>query len=81
VAVWEPFIQDTQGRTVAYRTFVQPDADRPYALTGIVAFDLDHIRLHFVLGFADPYAQGHKEKRHWKNPCPGFGAREAVGCL
>ena len=58
VAVWEPFIQDAQGRMVAYRTFVQPDADRPYALTGIVAFDLEHIRLHFVLGFADPYAQG-----------------------
>jgi hypothetical protein len=58
VAVWEPYIQDAQGRTVAYRTFVQPDADRPYALTGIVAFDLEHIRLHFVLGFADPYAQG-----------------------
>lgn len=58
VAVWEPYIQDPQGRTVAYRTFVQPDADRPYALTGIVAFDLEHTRLHFVLGFADPYAEG-----------------------
>ena len=68
VAVWEPFIQDTQGRTVAYRTFVQPDADRPYALTGIVAFDLDHIRLHFVLGFADPYAQGIKKSGTGKIP-------------
>ena len=58
VAVWEPYIQDAQGRIVAYRTFVQPDADRPYALAGIVAFDLDHTRLHFVLGFADPYAEG-----------------------
>jgi hypothetical protein len=58
VAVWEPYILDAQGRIVAYRTFVQPDADRPYALTGIVAFDLEHTRLHFVLGFADPYAEG-----------------------
>jgi hypothetical protein len=62
VAVWEPYIQDPQGRQVAYRTFVQPDADRPYALTGIVGFDLEHIRLHFVLGFAEPYAQGVEKK-------------------
>jgi hypothetical protein len=58
VAVWQPFIQDPQGNTVAYRTFVQSDPSRPYALTGIVAFDLEKIRLHFVLGNAEPYAQG-----------------------
>jgi hypothetical protein len=58
VAVWQPFILDPQGNTVAYRTFVQPDASRPYALTGIVAFDLEKIRLHFVLGNAEPYAPG-----------------------
>ena len=68
VAVWEPFIQDNQGRTVAYRTFVQPDADRPYALTGIVAFDLERTRLHFVLGFADPYAEGIAKKGTGKIP-------------
>ena len=68
VAVWEPFIQDTQGRTVAYRTFVQPDADRPYAMTGIVVFDLEHIRLHFVLGFAEPYAEGVKKSSTGKIP-------------
>jgi len=62
VAVWEPYIQDAQGRMLAYRTFVQPDADRPYAMTGIVAFDLEHTRLHFVLGFADPYAVGIAKK-------------------
>jgi hypothetical protein len=58
VAVWQPFIQDPQGNTVAYRTFVQPDPTRPYALTGIVALDLEKIRLHFVLGTAEPYAPG-----------------------
>jgi hypothetical protein len=58
VAVWQPFIQDPQGNTVAYRTFVQPDDTRPYALTGIVAFDLEKIRLHFVLGTSEPYAPG-----------------------
>ncbi len=62
VAVWEPYIQDSQGRTVAYRTFVQPDAARPYADTGIVAFDLEQTRLHFVLGFAEPYAPGIEKK-------------------
>jgi hypothetical protein len=68
VAVWEPFIQDPLGRTVAYRTFVQPDANRPYALTGIVAFDLEHIHLHFVLGFAEPYAEGVKKSSTGKIP-------------
>jgi hypothetical protein len=58
VAVWQPFIQDPQGNTLAYRTFVQPDPSRPYALTGIVAFDLERIRLHFVLGSSEPYAPG-----------------------
>ncbi len=58
VAVWQPYIQDPQGNTVAYRTFVQPDPTRPYALTGIVAFDLEKIRLHFVLGTSEPYAPG-----------------------
>jgi hypothetical protein len=68
VAVWEPYIQDTQGRTLAYRTFVQPDAKRPYADTGIVAFDLAQTRLHFVLGFAEPYAPGIKKMGTGKIP-------------
>ena len=72
VAVWEPFIQDTQGRVVAYRTFVQPDAGRPYALTGIVAFDLENVRLHFEVGFADPYAPGIAKTRTGKIPVQDF---------
>ena len=68
VAVWQPFIQDPQGNTVAYRTFVQPDVNRPYAETGIVAFDLVKIRLHFVLGFSEPYAEGVAKKGMGKIP-------------
>ena len=42
------------GRAVAYRTFLQPDATRPYALISIVAFDLEATRLPFVLGLEEP---------------------------
>ena len=68
VAVWVPYIQDAQGRTIAYRTFVQPDPNRPYAMTAIVAFELEHIRLHFVLGFSEPYAPGVKKSGTGKIP-------------
>jgi hypothetical protein len=43
-----------QGNTVAYRTFLQPDPARPYALVAVVAIDLTHTRLHFVLGTIEP---------------------------
>lgn len=56
VGVWTPYIQDDQGHMLAYRTFVQPDPDRPYAVTEVVAFNLDRLRLHYVLGYAEPYA-------------------------
>jgi len=68
VAVWEPYILDAQGHILAYRTFIQPDAKRPYADTGIVAFDLEQTRLHFVLGFAEPYAPGIKKTGTGKIP-------------
>lgn len=54
--VWLPYLQDQTGRVVAYRTFVQPDSKRPYSITAIVAFDLTHTRLNFVLGTYEPYA-------------------------
>ncbi len=56
--VWEPYIQNTGGTTVAYRTFVQPDPSRPYAVCAIVAFDLTKTTLHYVLGSTEPYAKG-----------------------
>jgi hypothetical protein len=56
--VWNPYIQDTQGYTVAYQTFVQPDPSRPYTRVAIVAIDLTHTRLHYVLGALDPALPG-----------------------
>ena len=52
--LWSPYISDTGGQTVAYRTFLQPDPKRPYTLVAIVAFDLSQTRLGFVLGFDEP---------------------------
>ena len=51
---WAPYIQDASGTIVAYRTFLQPDPFRAYALPAIVAFDLKNIQLHFVLGSVEP---------------------------
>ncbi len=48
--LWSAYIQDIEGYTVAYRTFLQPDPSRPYTLVAIVAVDLTRTRLHFVLG-------------------------------
>jgi len=56
--VWIPYIQDAQGHTVAYKTFVQPDPSRPYTLVTIVAIDLTHTRLHYVLGAIEPALPG-----------------------
>ena len=52
--VWSAYIQNAQGYTVAYRTFLQPDPTRPYTLVAVVAIDLTHTRLHFVLGTIEP---------------------------
>jgi hypothetical protein len=52
---WSPYFENAGGETVAYRTFVQPDPDRPYSIVAIVAFDLSKIKLNFVLGFEEPY--------------------------
>jgi len=54
--VWSPYIQEQDGRTVAYRTFLQPDPARPFAVVAVVAFDLSHVRLHYVLGFEEPFS-------------------------
>lgn len=59
--VWQPYITNAAGRVVAYRTFVLPDPTRQYAYAAIVAFDLQDIRLHYVIGFSEPYAPGVKK--------------------
>ncbi len=52
--LWSAYIRDVEGYNVAYRTFLQPDPDRPYTLVAIVAIDLTRTRLHFVLGSIEP---------------------------
>jgi hypothetical protein len=52
--VWAAYIQDVAGHTVAYRTFLQPDGERPYVTVGIVAFDLARTQLHYELGIMEP---------------------------
>jgi hypothetical protein len=56
--IWVPYIQDAQSRAVAYRTFVQPDPNRPYTLVSIVSIDLTLTRLHYVLGAIEPALPG-----------------------
>jgi hypothetical protein len=53
---WTPYIQDSSGAVLAYRTFLQPDPQRPYAVVAVVAIDLTHTRLHYVLGSDEPYS-------------------------
>jgi hypothetical protein len=52
--VWSAYIKDSEGYSVAYRTFLQPDPTRPYTLVAVVAIDLTRTRLHFVLGTIEP---------------------------
>ena len=73
--VWTPYIQDATGQVVAFRTFLQPDPQRPYSVVGVVAFDLEHTRLHYILGSDEPYSPD-GPKRSGKMPAddlkPGY---------
>lgn len=51
---WLPYLENSAGQVVAYRTFLQPDHQRPYAVVAVVAFDLSATHLHFVLGSLEP---------------------------
>jgi hypothetical protein len=51
---WQPYITDQNQRVVAYRAVLQPDAGRGYAHAVVVAVDLRHTKLHFVLGYEEP---------------------------
>ncbi|MCB9134596.1 MAG: phosphodiester glycosidase family protein [Anaerolineales bacterium] len=51
--IWQPYLY-ADGQMVAARTFLQPDSARPYTVVAVVAIDLTHTDLHFVLGFSDP---------------------------
>jgi len=54
--LWSAYIQNVTGQTVAFRTFLQPDPGRPYAVVAVIAFDLNQTRLHYVLGSDEPFA-------------------------
>jgi Phosphodiester glycosidase len=62
--IWQPYLVDPSGQTVGYRTALQPDRKRLYGLAAVVAMDLAHTRLHFVLGYEEPYSKS-------KFPRPG----------
>jgi len=51
---WSAYLQNPSGQTVAFRTFLQPDPQRAYAVAAVVAFDLNSTRLKFVLGSSEP---------------------------
>jgi len=52
--IWTPYIYDSAGRIAAYRTFLQPDKERPYVVTAIVVFNLSVTRLGYVPGTVEP---------------------------
>jgi hypothetical protein len=62
--VWFPYLVDSSGRTVAYRTALEPDQRRNFAMAAVVAVDLARTRLHFVLGYSEPRSKA-------KFPRPG----------
>jgi hypothetical protein len=66
--VWSEYIQDSSGRTVAYRTFIQPDSSRPYTVVAVIAFNLNQTRLHYVLGSVEPYSPDSPKRSGTINP-------------
>lgn len=56
--LWQPYIHNPNGDVVAYRSFLQPDPERPYTLVAVVAFDLTKTNLRFVLGLEEPSKPG-----------------------
>jgi hypothetical protein len=53
--VWSPYLTNSFSRKIAAcRTFFQPGLERPYAIVAVVAFNMDTINLHFVLGSQEP---------------------------
>jgi hypothetical protein len=55
--VWAPYLQDYKGTSVGFKTFVQPDAGRPYTLVAVIAMDLTSVHIHYVLGRDEPASQ------------------------
>jgi hypothetical protein len=53
--LWLPYIQNETGQVLAYKTFLSPDPDRPYAIVDVIAIDLSQTQLRFALGSEEPY--------------------------
>lgn len=51
---WSAYLLNPSGQAVAFRTFLQPDSQRAYAVAAVVSFDLNNTRLKFVLGSREP---------------------------
>jgi len=68
VGSWTPYISVPSGEVVAYRTLLQPDPTRSYALTAVVTFNLKDVQLHYRIGFNDPYEPGIKKFSDGKIP-------------
>jgi hypothetical protein len=56
--IWQPYLHNQDGDVVAYRTFLQPDPERPYTIVAVVAIDLTKTNLRFVLGLEEPSKPG-----------------------
>lgn len=57
--IWSPYLlHPATGHPVAYRTFLQPDPDRPFTVVAVVAFDVTAVDLNFVLGSEEPALPG-----------------------
>jgi hypothetical protein len=76
--VWVPYIQDSQGHVVAYRTFLQPDPNRPYAQVAVVALNLQAVKLHFVLGTTEPYEKGITQRADGAIPAADLQAGQLI---
>ena len=60
--VWEPYLYAPDGEVIGYRTFIQPDRQRPYVAAAVVAFNLARVQLHFVLGTNEPNSPGNPKR-------------------
>ena len=51
---WTKYLTDSTGRAVGYRTALQPDPNRGFAVAAVVAMDMKYAQLHFILGYNEP---------------------------
>jgi hypothetical protein len=55
--IWAPYLQESDGTIVGFKTFVQPDPGRPYTLVAVIAINLASVDVHYVLGRDEPASQ------------------------